>query len=191
MMESLVPEHHLADYTRERTGPILPNVAPSNVYPTADGRMILIAANQDTVFRRLAGVMGRPDFGDDARFATHSARGENLVELDDLISAWSSTISQLQLLELLESAAVPAGLIYTAADMLADPHFQARDSIIRVAHPEFDEIAMQNVVPRLSETPGAIRWAGPELGEHNDEVYGEVLGLTESEIGELAEQGVI
>lgn len=191
MMESLVPEHQLADYTRERTGPILPNVAPSNVYPTADGRMILIAANQDTVFRRLAVVMGRPELGDDGRFATHSARGENQVELDDLISEWSSTISQLQLLELLEGAAVPAGLIYTAADMLADPHFQARDSIIRVPHAEFDEIAMQNVVPRLSETPGAIRWAGPELGEHNDEVYGEVLGLAESEIGELAEQGVI
>lgn len=191
MMESLVPEWQVAGYERGRTGPVLPNVAPSNVYPTADGEAILIAANQDTVFRRLASVMGRPALAGDQRFATHGARGANATELDSIIAAWTASQPADTLLEQLTSGGVPAGRIYRARDMLADPHFAARQAIIRVAHPEFGELAMQDVFPRLSQTPGSVRHPGPALGEHNDEVYRGLLGLDDQEITRLREAGAI
>ncbi len=188
VMESLVPEYAIGGYTRERTGAILPNVAPSNVYPTQDG-MLLIAANQDTVFRRLATAMGRPDLADDERYATHSARGEHQVELDDLIAAWTSGLTTDRLRELMLEHAVPHGPIYTAKDMLADPHFVAREAIVDVPHPQFGSIPMQNVAPKLSETPGAIVRPAPELGEHNVEVFKGLLGLGDDEYDQLAAAG--
>jgi formyl-CoA transferase len=191
MMESLLPEWQQASYQRKRTGPVLPNVSPSNVYPTADGESILIAANQDSVFARLARVMGRPELAADARFATHGARGEHMAELDALVAAWTAELPAGDLLRALHEGGVPAGRIYTATDMFADPHFAARQAIVRVPHPEFGELAMQNVVPKLSATPGAVRTAGPELGQHNDEVYGGLLGLTGQELAGLREKGVI
>ncbi len=191
MMESLLPEWEVAGYQRERTGSTLPNVAPSNVYPTAGGEMVLVAANQDTVFRRLAAVMGRPELADDDRYATHGARGAHMEELDDLISAWTAEQDADQLLESLNEAGVPCGRIFRAADMLVDPHFAAREAIVRVAHAQFGEIPMQNVFPKLSATPGRVRHVGPELGEHNTEVFQHLLGLSESETKRLADAGVI
>jgi formyl-CoA transferase len=185
MMESLVPEYTVAGYTRERTGAILPNVSPSNAYPTAGDDCVLIAANQDTVFRRLAQVMQRPDLADDPRYATHSARGEHQQELDNLISEWSRSQPADALLETLDRNGVPAGRIYRAKDMLADPHFASREAIITLPHPDFGEIAMHNVAPRLSETPGRIQWPGPSLGEHNDEVFKGLLGLDDDELDRL------
>src|SRR5699024_2356431 len=128
MMESMIPEWQIAGYQRERTGATLPNVAPSNVYPTADDEMILIAANQDTVFRRLVDAMGRPELANDERYATHGARGERMDELDGLIADWTTTVKSDDLLEILREAGVPAGRIFRAKDMLADPHFQAREA---------------------------------------------------------------
>jgi formyl-CoA transferase len=191
MMESLVPEWQVAGYQRERTGAVLPNVAPSNVYPTADGETILIAANQDTVFRRLAEAMGRPELADDERYATHGARGVSMAELDELIAQWTAEQPAAGLLELLEEHGVPAGRIYRARDMLADPHFAARESIVRVPHPQFGDLAMQNVFPRLSETPGRVRHPGPELGEHNDDVYRGLLKLSDGELETLRADGVV
>lgn len=191
MTESLVTEYQVAGYTRERTGAILPNVAPSNVYPTADGQLVLVAANQDTVFRRLAAVMARPELADDPRYASHSARGEHQVELDGLIAGWTATLDADRLLAALEEAGVPAGRIYRAADMLADPHYQARQAIVRLADPELGEVAMQNVAPRLSATPGRVAWPGPALGQHNREVYQGLLGLPDEEVERLADQAVI
>jgi formyl-CoA transferase len=190
MMESLLPEWAVAGYQRERTGSVLPNVAPSNAYPTLDGP-ILIAANQDSVFRRLAAAIGRPDLADDPRYATHGARGANAAGLDALIGAWTAGQPAADALALLHDSGIPAGLIYRAADMLTDPHFRARQAIVRMAHPEFGEIPMQNVVPRLSGTPGAIRSLGPELGQHNAEIYTGLLGLTGEQTTELAAAGVI
>ncbi|MEX2562662.1 MAG: CaiB/BaiF CoA-transferase family protein, partial [Nitriliruptoraceae bacterium] len=181
-MESLVPEYDLAGYVRERTGAVLPNVAPSNAYPTKDGQTVLIAANQDAVFRRLATAMSRPELANDARYATHSARGKNMVELDELIAEWSLTLPADDLLELLESNGVPAGPIYRAPEMLQDPHFSARESIITVPHPEFGNFRMQGVFPKLSHSPGGVRWVGPSLGEHNDEIFQELLQLSDDEI---------
>jgi formyl-CoA transferase len=191
MMESLVPEWQVAGYQRERTGAVLPNVSPSNVYPTADGETVLIAANQDTVFRRLAAAMGRPELADDERYATHGARGTSMAELDELIARWTAERKADELLELLAAEGVPAGRTYRARDMLADPHFAARESIVRVPHPEFGELAMQNVFPRLSETPGRVRHPGPELGEHNDDVYRGLLELGDDELARLRADGVV
>ncbi|MFD3807636.1 CaiB/BaiF CoA transferase family protein [Streptomyces sp. NPDC058611] len=190
-MESLLPEWEVGGYQRERTGPVLPNVAPSNVYPTADGAVVLIAANQDTVFRRLTEVMDRTDLAEDPKYATHTARGAHQGELDDLITTWTAGHDAHTLLGALHAAGVPAGKTFTAADMLTDPHFAARDAIVRLPHPDFGEIPMQNVVPKLSATPGAVRWAGPELGAHNDDIYGDLLGLTREEREKLTADGVI
>lgn len=189
MMESLVPEWQQAGYQRERTGAVLPNVAPSNVYPTKDGESVLIAANQDSVFARLATLMGDPGLAD--RYGSHGVRGEHMAELDKLIASWTVQHPADELLNRLHSGGVPAGRIYTAKDMLADPHFAAREAIVRVPHPELGELAMQNVAPKLSATPGAVRTPGPALGQHNDEVYGGLLGLTAVEIAALAEAGTI
>src|SRR5690606_3684537 len=191
MMESLLPEWQQAGYQRERTGPVLPSVAPSNVYPTADGDSILIDATQESVYARLARVMGAEELASDERFATHGARGEHMAELDDLIAAWTAKYPADELLQLLHDGGVPAGRIYTAKDMFADPHFAAREAIVRVPHPDFGEVGVQNVVPKLSDTPGRVRTAGPALGQHNDEVYGGLLGLSAQEIADLASAGII
>lgn len=191
VMESLIPEYAIAGYVRPRTGSVLPNVAPANAYPTSDGREHLISGNQDTVWRRLAEAMGRPELADDPRYATHNARGEHQAELDGLIAAWSSTLSVEELEAILNDHAVPNGRIYTAPDMLADAHFAAREAIVRLAHPELGEFPMQNVVPKLSDTPGEVRWVGPALGEHTAEVLTEVLGLDTADVGDLRDRGVI
>ena len=191
MMESLIPEWAVAGYQRERTGAVLPNVAPSNVYPTGDGDLVLIAANQDTVFGRLAGAMEAPGLAADPRFATHGARGAAMTELDNLIAEWTGTLAADDLLARLHEAGVPAGRIFRARDMLADPHFAAREAIVEVPHPDFGPLPMQNVVPKLSVTPGAVRSAGPALGEHNEHVWGGLLGLGPDERARLREAAII
>jgi formyl-CoA transferase len=174
MTEALVPDYALAGVTRQRSGPVLPGVAPSNVYPTSDGDFVLVAANQDTVFRRLAAAMGEPALATSERYATHEARGRHQQELDDTIARWTAKHTAEDLLATLEKHAVPAGRVYTARDMLADPHFKARESIVPVPDPDLGPIPMQAVAPRLSGTPGTIRWPGPALGAHDAEVRAEL-----------------
>lgn len=191
MMESLVTEYDKAGYIRERTGAILPNVAPSNVYPCKDGGMILIAANQDTVFGRLAEAMGQPELAENERYATHTARGAVQQELDDLISEWTRTLPAEEVGRLMDEFGIPSGKIYTTPDMLEDAHFQAREAIVTTMHPQFGELKMQNVAPKLSKTPGGIRRPGPELGEHNDEIFSNVLKKSAEEIAALGDRGII
>ncbi|WP_298403190.1 CaiB/BaiF CoA-transferase family protein [uncultured Chloroflexus sp.] len=191
LMESMIPEYQLTGHIRERTGNILPNVAPSNIYPTADGGWFVIGANADTIFTRLAQAMGQPELARDPRFATHHARGENQAELDDLIAAWTINYTADQLQAMMDEYGVPAGRIYTAKEMLSDPHFIARQSIVGVPDPDLGEIKMQNVVPRLSATPGGIDWTGPALGQHNREVFVDLLGLSEDEVAALQAKRVI
>ena len=191
MMESLITEYDKADYIRERQGSILPNVAPSNVYPTKDGNMILIAANQDTVFSRLAAAMNRPDLVEDERYRTHSARGANQVELDEMVSAWTQTIEAAELEKMMEDFGIPSGKIYRAPEMLADAHFKAREAIIKTQHPKFGELLMQNVAPKLSATPGGVRSAGPDLGQHNADIYQGLLEYSEARMADLTGQGII
>ena len=191
MMESLVIDYDVGGYVRERTGSFLPRIAPSNVYPTSDGIWLVIGANQDSVWARMAEAMGRPELATDERYATHTARGLNQAELDELISGWTAGFAARDLEARLDEHGIPNGKIYRAPEMLEDPQFKARDSIVRVRHPEYGEVAMQNVAPRLSRTPGAVRHAGPSLGEHNDYVWGELAGLPTDRRAELRERGVI
>ncbi|WP_026531410.1 CaiB/BaiF CoA transferase family protein [Arthrobacter sp. H41] len=189
VMESLVPEWQISGYQRERTGAILPNVAPSNVYPTKDGKWVLIAANQDTVFARLAKAIGRTDLAEDPRYATHGARGERQAELDGVIGDYTSTLDAEDLEAALEEFGVPSGKIFRPVDMLADPQYQARESITSVDHPVLGPVSMQNVFPRLSRTTGTVRWPGPELGEHTEEVLAEI-GVDPADLEDLRGRNV-
>jgi len=188
--ESLVVEWCAHGTVRERTGPTLPGIAPSNVYPTSDGE-ILIAANQDSVFRRLAEVMGMPELVTDPRFVDHRARGRNMHAIDTIVAGWTERFGSADLLDRLHAAGVPAGGVYEPKDMLEDPHFRERGSLQTVQDERHGELTMQAVVPRLSDTPGAIGWAGRALGADTDAVLTELLGLTAEEVDKLRTEGVI
>ena len=191
IMESIVPEWVLSGYQRERSGAILPNVAPSNVYPTADGGWMLIAANQDTVFARLAAAMGKPELASDPRFSTHGSRGERQQELDALVTEFTLTQHSRELERLLLAHAVPVGKIYRPADMVTDEQFIARKSIVSTDHPTLGSVPMQNAFPRLSRTDGGVRWPGPQLGEHTFEILESVGGYSRADIDALRAGGVL
>ena len=191
MMESLVTEHDVAGYTRERTGAIIPNVAPSNIFETKDNKMILIGANQDRVFSRLCDAMSRPELAQDDRYKSHTGRGKHQMELDELINEWTKTKNLIEVEQLCNENGIPAGLIYTAKDMINDQHFKERNAIIDIDHPDFGTIKMQNVAPKLSETPGQVRKVGPNLGEHNDYVFKGILNKTDEELKGLQNKGII
>jgi formyl-CoA transferase len=190
MMENLVTEYDITGYVRERSGSILPGIAPSNAYPAKDG-MVLIGGNGDTIFARLCEAMDQPQLKDDPRYRDHASRGVNQAELDALIGAWTGERTIEDLLALLETHGVPSGRIFRAPDMLEDPQYQARGSIIETDHPIFGKIKMQNTFPKLSETPGEVKWPGPTLGEHTNTVLGEVLGMTPERIAALRSASVI
>ncbi|MGH9115800.1 MAG: CaiB/BaiF CoA transferase family protein [Acidimicrobiales bacterium] len=191
LMEAVLPEWELAGYQRERTGSVLPGAAPSNAYPTASGEEVLVAANRDTVFVRLASAMGQAELAEDPRYATHEARSARQAELDDRVAQWTRSLDAETVLRTLHEAGVPAGRVFRARDMIDDPHFAARQAIVRLAHPVLGDFPLQNVAPRLSATPGSIRCLGPELGEHNQEVYAGLLGMDEAELQRLGADGVI
>lgn len=190
IMESILPEWVVEGHQRERSGSVLPNIAPSNVYPTRDGAWMLIAANQDTVFARLAQAMGQPELATDERFVDHANRGARQEELDGLVAEFTSTYDAEDLEALMHENGVPVGKIFRPKDMLVDPHFAARGSIVTVPHRTHGEVPMQNVFPRLSRSEGNIRWAGPALGQHTDEVL-EGAGLTDEEIAQLRAEEIV
>jgi len=191
LMESTMADYELGGVVRTRSGSVLKGVAPSNVYPTSDGAEVVIAANADSVFVRLCDAMGRTDLAEDPRYAKHNPRGDNAAELDELISEWTATATCDELLATLEAYGVPAGRIFTAPDMLTDPQYLARDMVRRVTSAQGWDVPMTGIVPRFTETPGAIRHAGPRLGEHTEEVLAELLGLDDAAIAELRDAGVI
>jgi formyl-CoA transferase len=191
LMESLLPEWHFAGHQRERTGSVLPGVAPSNAYGCLDDVDILIAANGDGVFRRLCAAMGEPELADRPEYSTHKARGQHQKELDDHIESWSKQRTSDEVLAILEEHSVPSGRIYRAVDMFQDPHFAGRDAIVWRRHEKLGDFPMQNVFPRLSRTTGQVNALGPELGEHNAEIYAGLLGLDAAEIERLQGSGVI
>jgi len=191
VMEATIPEYTVSEHIRERSGATLPNVAPSNIYNCADG-MFLIAANQDTVFARLCEAIGQPELSSDERFSTHKARGKNMKELDKIINDWSKSRSVADVATLMEKHAVPAGKIFRAPEMLADPQFVARESIVDVPTERWPNLKMQNVFPKMSKTQGEIRWPGPEtLGAHNQEVYEKLLGLDKKQLKALQMKSII
>ena len=190
--ESLVADYGASGFMRERSGSVLPKIAPSNAYPCSDGD-IVIGANQDKVFARLCDAMERPDLAEDPRYRTHLARGERQAELDAIVAAWTSKRALADVDALMAKAGVPAGPVYRPDQILSDPHFAAREAIVWQEHERLGRIPMQNTFPKLSETPGsALRRPAPEsVGQHNEDVLGGLLGLSEAEMSALRKSGVI
>lgn len=187
-MESLIPEYALMGHTRERSGPILPRIAPSGVYPCSDG-MVIIGANQDSLFRRLSAMCGTK-WSDDARYATHDARGENQLELDEMISNWTKQRTMADVLATCEENGIPCGPVNRAKEMLEDAHIAARNAIIRVAHPVLGDVPMQGVFPKRSDTPGGVEETSPSLSEHTESILAG-LGYSADQQAALRAQGVI
>ena len=191
VMENLVTEYDITGYVRERSGSILPGIAPSNAYPCAGGELILIGGNGDTVYARLTDAMGREDLKADPKFVDHASRGVNQNELDAIIADWTSGFDLPELLALLEAKGVPASRVFRAPDMLDDPQFAAREAIVTTEHPVFGPIRMQNAFPKLSRTPGSVRWPGPALGQHTDDMLAARAGCSAEQLAELRAAGII
>lgn len=188
-VESLLPEYALGGHTRERTGGILPRIAPSGAYPCSDG-MVIIGANQDTLFERLSTMMDKP-WADDPRYATHDARGENQSELDDLIGQWTQTRTMAEVLRLCEAHGIPSGPVNTAKEMLVDAHMKARAAILNVFSPLLGkDVPMQAPVPKLNLTPGSVQSAGPTLGQDTRAIL-ETLGYSADDQQILRDEHVI
>jgi formyl-CoA transferase len=190
MMESLVPEYDHAGVVRERTGGALPGIVPSNTYTTGDGENIVIAGNGDAIFKRLMTAIGRHDMADDPALANNAGRVPATQVIDDAIQSWCSTQTIDAALAVLQGADVPVSKIYSVRDMMQDPQFLARQMFEQHQFKDGSSIKLPAVTPKLSETPGATRWIGPELGEHTDEVL-KTLGYSDQEIAEFRHTGVL
>ena len=192
LLEGTVPEYDRLGIVRGPGGTGLKGVAPSNIFKSSDDKWVVIAANADNVYRRLCDAMGQPELADDERFATHLARGDHQEELEGIVAEWASRHDAAEIDRVLNEAGVICGPIYTIADIFEDPHFRAREMLLEHIDPEFGPYIGPGIVPKLSETPGAVRWSATwEEGSHNREVYGDLLGLSDDELGALKEEGVI
>jgi crotonobetainyl-CoA:carnitine CoA-transferase CaiB-like acyl-CoA transferase len=189
ILDELAPAFQYNGYVRQRMGPGTVNVVPHSHYPTKDSRWIAIACTNDKIFARLAEAMQRPDLAD--RWATLAARERDRAEVDETVAAWTEGFDRADLLKLCESAQVPCGPVYSIDEIFQDPHYAARENILRVDDPRVGNLAIPNLVPRLSETPGKINWLGPELGSHNDEIYRGLLDLDDAELQRLKAESVI
>ena len=191
VMEGLVPEYDRNDFIRERSGSILPGIAPSNVYTCSDGPF-MIGANNDAIFARLAKAMGKPEMADDERYQTHLARGHHQTELDDIINEWTATLTMDELDKLMIEHSIPAGRVYTAADMMEDPHFKARGAIVEVETQQNGPLKMQGAFPRFSGTPSSIRKAAPAVpGQDNAAIFGEVMGWDADTLAAKQAEGIV
>ena len=190
-MESMVPEYDVAEIVRERTGAALPGVAPSNSYRTRDGNYIAIGANSDAIFQRMMQVIGRSELGEDPRYETNEDRARHADKLDTLIEGWTEQHTVEEVQQALEEAEVPAGPIYSVTDILEDEQYQARDMIVEGDIEGIGPVKMPGLVPKLSATPGEVEWYGGPSGEYNEEVYGELLGLSSEELERLSGEGAI
>ena len=192
LLESAVPEYDRLGIVRGPGGTGLQGVAPSNVFESADGKLIVIAANADNVFRRLCTAMERPELADDPRFASHLARGENQEEIEGIVAEWAKARPVAEIDRVLNDAGVICGPIYTVADIFEDPQFQAREMLLTHVDPEFGEYVGPGIVPKFSGTPCELRWSATwEEGSHNRDVYGGLLGLSDAALAQLEEEGVV
>ena len=189
-MESLLPEYSEFGVVRQAAGSALPGIAPSNAYRCADGGYALIAGNGDSIFKRLMTSMGRDDLGQDPALADNAGRVQRITEIDEAIGQWTAQLSVAEVLQALDAAAVPAGRIYTVADIAADPHYQARGMLQNVRMSDGKNLMVPGIVPKLSRTPGNHRRNAPTLGQDTDEVLREV-GLSPAQIQALKDKGIV
>ncbi len=190
-MEPHIPAFQQLGIVAKRAGSHLPGNAPNSVYPTRDGGYVLITAAADAVFRRLAEAIGRPDMIDDPRFATGVARGENMAACDDAVSAWTSALDMADIESAMEAAKVPSARIYTVADIFADPHYKAREMLVDVEDDVLGPVTLTGIVPKLSQSPGSIRWAGRETGADTSSILRQELDLSAADVEALARAGII
>ena len=190
MLESIVPEYDRLGEVRQPSGSTLTGIVPTNTYLCGDDKHVIIGGNGDTIFQRLMRAMGRPEMAEDSRFADNAGRVEHEAELDEAILQWTRSLTADQVLEQLEEAEVPSGPIYSVADMFKDAHFHAR-GLFETVDVNGRPLTIPAIVPKLSETPGQTIWAGPEVGSHNDEIYGQLLGMSTAEMAALKEEGTI
>jgi formyl-CoA transferase len=192
LLESTVPEYDRLGIVRGPQGTNLKGIAPSNIFKSKDDSWVVIAANADNVFRRLCDAIERPELADDVRFATHLARGDNQDEIEGIVADWAAQHDAAEIDRVLNEAGVICGPIYTIADIFDDPQYKAREMLLEHVDPEFGPYIGPGIVPRLTRTPGAVRWSATwEEGSHNADVYSGLLGLSEDEIAALHEEGVI
>lgn len=190
-MEPHIPAYQQLGEVAQRCGSRLPGHTPNTLFATKDGRYIHITAGSQSIFKRLAVVMGRPELLEDPHYATPTARSQNEEATEALVTEWTLQHTLEELEAILQEALVPASRIFDLADIFKNPHYQARDMIVTAEDPELGPVAMANVVPRLSRTPGAVRWAGRDVGEDTVSVLTEELGLTREELDALAAADVI
>ena len=188
-MESLLPEYSAFGEVRQAAGSALPGIAPSNAYQCADGGYVLVAGNGDSIFKRLMTVIGRDDLGNDPQLENNDGRVKRVAELDQAIGEWAKTVSTTKALEVLDSVAVPAGRIYTVADIANDPHYKARENIQTIQMQDGSKLDVPGVIPKLSRTPGSIKTLAPDIGENTDEIL-KSIGLTEAQVASLKERGI-
>lgn len=191
MMEGMLPEFGALGKVKQPTGGGIATAAPSNAYPTADGQWVLIAANSNPLFAKLMKLIGHDELIGAPHFSGNSERVRNAAELDRLIASWSVTFSSEALIAVLDDADIPSSKVYTAADCAEDEQYRARGMVRDVDDPLLGKVLHAGIVPHVSESPGCIRWTGPAIGEHTDEVLGELLGLAIHEIDELRRELVI
>lgn len=191
MMEGVLPEYGAFGKVRQPTGSRIPTAAPSSAYPTADGKWMLIAANSAPLFDKLSKLIGRPDLPQDDRFTSNLLRVKNVVALDELISDWSRQLPVAEVERLLKEHDIPSTQVYTAAEIASDPQFRHRNMVRRVDDPLIGQpVLHQGVVPHVPDNPGTIRWTGPAIGQHTDEVLAEI-GRSAEDIAKLRSEGVI
>ena len=188
-MESLLPEYSVFGEVRQAAGSALPGIAPTNAYQCADGGYVLVAGNGDSIFKRLMTVIGRDDLGNDPQLENNDGRVKRVVELDKAIGEWAKTVSTTEAVEKLDMAAVPAGRIYTVADIASDPHYKARGNIQTIQMKDGSKVDVPGVIPKLSRTPGSIKTLAPDIGQNTDEIL-KGIGLTDHQVASLKERGI-
>jgi formyl-CoA transferase len=192
LLESMVPEYDRLGIVRGPGGTGLKGVAPSNIFKSSDGTWIVIAANADKVFGRLCEAMGQPELAEHEKFATHLARGSNQEELEGIVAEWAGRHTAAEIDSILNEAGVICGPIYTIADIFEDEQYRARDMLLEHHDPEFGAYIGPGIVPKFSETPGEVRWSATwDEGSHNRDVYGSLLGLSDDELAQLREDGIL
>lgn len=191
MMEILVAEYHKNGRIRQRTPKLSGTSSPGGTYQTKDGKWVVLVCSTDRTYEYLTRAMQRPELLENPLFATMKARVENDPAIDAIVSEWIGSLTYKELKETVDREGVPVSLVYDAEDIFNDPHYAARGNIVEMPHPTLGTIKMPGITPVFSETPGEIKWVGPRLGEHNQQVYAELLGLGDEQLQELKAKEVI